>query len=97
MSNDHEFIDDLHSFPPLGKSHHVVLKFSVHIKQPPTNPNPTPKYQINKGDFINMRRHILNIDWSTKFDPDCSVDDWWEQLSIVLKECRDMFVPKKSI
>ena len=64
LSNDYEFVDDLHSFPPLGKSHHVILHFSVNIKLPPTNPNPTPKYQIHKGDFVSMRHHIQNVNWS---------------------------------
>ena len=95
LSNDYDFVTDLISSPPLGKSHHVILNFSVHIKQPPTNPNPTPKYQINKGDYSSMREHIKNINWSLKFKQDGSVDEWWDVLSNVLKESMDMFVPKK--
>ncbi|MCP3852206.1 MAG: hypothetical protein GY694_18500, partial [Gammaproteobacteria bacterium] len=95
LCNDPDFIDTVEHFPPLGKSHHSVLTFNLAIARPATQNQPILKYQVNKGDYDQMRNMVGDIDWDEKFETASGATAMVSTLDEVLTEAKDMFIPKK--
>ena len=53
------------------------------------------KYQVNKGDYDQMRKMVGDIDWDEKFETASDATAMVSTLDEVLTEAKDMFIPKK--
>ena len=95
ICNDPDFIDKVDHSPPLGKSHHSILSFNLPIGIPDTQNPPVLKYQVNKGDYVQMRKHVGEVDWDNKFENANDATDMVNILDNVMNEAKDIFIPKK--
>ena len=97
LTNDVNFVQDLAFHPPFGKSHHVVLTFSIDLNPIYTEGDPILKYQMNKGDYVQMKTYFSKVDWNDVTSDNNALDDISERFVDVLNTARDQFVPKKFV
>ena len=66
LSNNPDLLHNIIYYPPFGKSHHLVICFSLNISPSPPIINinaQTSKHQINKGRYDDMREYLSDVDW----------------------------------
>ena len=97
LTNEADLVQDVDFHPPFGKSHHVVLTFSIDLN-PTVLPNVSVlKYQMNKADYGKMRSHLRQFDWDEVTSDDKPLDNICEDLVCILDTAKDKFVPKRLI
>ena len=62
FSNEEEMVQGLQYMPNLGKSDHVVLRFTFKCYAPCDNPE-ARRYNFHAGDYDALREHIRSVDW----------------------------------
>ena len=97
LSNNPDFILNLKHFPAFGLSHHSVLTFNLNVNISSDLESPVLKFQINKGDYEQMRKMFQNIDWDAKFISTLSVNDWWEIFENEINTAKEKCIPKKAV
>ena len=93
MTNEPDMIDKLHYTEPIGKSHHLVLDwlfrgYGCNQKEK------KKRYFVNKGNYDGMRKHLEEIDWSSRLSG-ISVDDMWEVISKEILSATELYVPSR--
>ena len=64
LTNDEDFINDIKTYPPLGKSHHLLFSFRIEADHKQMEDLGKTKYQVNKGKYDEMREHVGKVDWN---------------------------------
>ena len=95
LTNEEEFVNDIKTYPPLGKSHHLLLSFRIEAYHKQVEDSGKIKYQVNKGNYDEMREHVGNVDWNELSE--CDVDDMFDGIEQILTEAKNMYIPKKKI
>jgi len=75
ITNEEGMISELSYLPPLGKSDHLSLQFFFNL----TTPNYSldcSRFNLNSGDYNNLRSQIQCIDWERMLD--MTMDEAWE-------------------
>ena len=67
FTNKEGLVEDCTVGPPLGKSDHATITFSLKLRYntPRINQN---RFQYDKGNYDSLRREIASIDWKSKFE-----------------------------
>jgi endonuclease/exonuclease/phosphatase family metal-dependent hydrolase len=90
IANDENFVSDVSYTPPLGKSDHIVLIFTIQCYLQFSRPN-TPKRIYHKGDYDTMRLRLSDTNWDDHIDENIDVDNTWHSFAAVMedvvKEC----------
>ena len=100
LSNNPELINELKFYPPFGNSHHQVVFFKIDIIPPPVDMNKyqTPKYQINKGNYDNMRKYLGEINWFSAMNRENeTVDSCWNFIADKIHCAKELYIPKKKV
>ena len=96
LTRDSALIENIKFNPPFGKSHHLVLDFSIGLA---TDNNTTAgndaKFIIDKGDYEQMRRHMREQQWDSILPDDHCTEQLYTSFSDVLNEAKVRFIPKK--
>lgn len=86
-------IASLRHMPPIGKSHHDVIVFSVPAAIPPPSRRVTrPIY--NLGDYETIRNELKKIEWDTLNT--LSVEDAWNFLHHSVMSLCAKYIPSKT-
>ena len=96
LCNDPDFVNDVQLLPPLGKSHHSVVYFNLPIQNSIKVEKPTVKFQINKGDYNEMRKYVDQVDWDTSFEGTNDAGEMVDILDRIVTKACDKFIPKKA-
>ena len=97
LTNSSDFISHISHHAPFGNSHHSVLLFTIGIKNDNKSTYSSPKFQLRKGNYGQMREHFSSIEWDNILLYDSTVEDWWSIIYNKIKSAMDMFIPKKAI
>ena len=95
LTNDDDFINDIKTYPPLGKSHHLLFSFRIEADHKQMEDLGKTKYQVNKGKYDEMREHVGKVDWNEISE--CDIDDMFDGIEHILTEAKNMYIPKKKI
>merc|ERR1711974_326398 len=79
-----------------GKSHHSVIYFKLNINSSVKNESSTLKYQVDKGNYEEMREHMSKTVWEDVFKEAEEVDNWWDGFESTLNTAKEKFIPKKK-
>ena len=91
LTNEEGMVSHMVHSAPLGKSHHSVLLFTLHVYK-----EPAPfksRYIFEKGDYSSMSELLRKIDWDSLLN-NLNCEDAWEVMSEKIKEATDKHVPK---
>ena len=95
LTNDQHFVHSCEHFPPLGKSHHAVLTFSINMTPETVSGSSITKLLVDKGDYDSFSKEIKDVDWDAIFTGDSSVDHCWAHIYDLLLSGIDKYIPKK--
>ena len=91
ITNSNHNIAHIDSYPPLGKSDHVVIAFDLTLC--PTSPDlPTTRFNYSKADYILINEMISNNDWKDEFT-NVTAAEAFSILDQFLADIRNVFVP----
>lgn len=93
LTNDESFISPILYLPPLGKSHHSTLEFSLESSLP-SREDTKIKFLIEKGDYKKMRDFINKVPWDTVVNENINVNESWAAINDVLQEAIEKYIPK---
>ena len=96
LTNVEGFISPIGYLPPLGKSHHSVLEFNIEASVPSRESTIT-KFQINKGNYNEMRSFVKGVPWDAIITDEMNVNDTWEVINDMLQVAKEKFIPKIKI
>ena len=69
FTNEEDLVNDISYYPGLGKSDHLVLDFSLDCyTELNTSKNTSEKLNFFKGDYVNLRSQLVDIDWHQELD-----------------------------
>ena len=97
LSNDRDFVFNIHHSAPFGLSHHSVISFSLNINQLKISLPPVTKFILEKGDYLSMNKFLKNIDWQSLFNNETDVNALWDKVEKEILTARDRFIPKRII
>jgi len=97
LTNEQDLMGGIEYFPPLGKSHHPVLDFKLHLEHKPYSGPLNEKYNFGKGDYDAMREFMSVVPWSELLSDSFSVDKCWANINTVVHEAMDKFVPRVKL
>ena len=87
-----ETIETMQHSEPVGKSHHEVLTWCVVCRRSrPTTK--TIKYCYDRGDYSEMRRELVDIDWEGILQ-DKSLEDMWTCIKEKVAEVSKKYIPR---
>jgi len=87
-------IENVFCFPPVGKSHHVVLTFDIPLVSEDDERLRGKFYFMDKGNYQLINDELNDVNWSAAFDGK-SVDECWSLLHGKLVELQDSHIPSK--
>ena len=92
FTNKEGLVEDCTIGPPLGKSDHATINFSLKLKcnTPRMHQN---RFQYDKGDYNSLRREIASIEWKSKFEGKNANEQWTTFQSEIVELC-NKFIPK---
>ena len=92
FTNKEGLVEDGTIGPPLGKSDHATINFSLKLKcnTPRMHQN---RFQYDKGDHNSLRREIASIEWKSKFEGKNANEQWTTFQSEIVELC-NKFIPK---
>ena len=95
FTRDLSDIENIILMPPLGKSHHAMLGFSLIIDGEISEFGEKEifKYNFHKGDYNGMRQELAQQDWVRLFEGK-SVEEKFMILITILCNLTDKYVPK---
>ena len=95
ITNEDDLVHNISYYPPIGKSHHSLVYFSIDAVLDKPVETPVLKYMMNKADFNQMRSYIRNVDWEKELDANMSRDEWGDVIVNKMEEAKELYVPKK--
>jgi len=91
LTNGEELVSDLQYTEPVGKSHHVMLSWTMNCYQQRV-PTKTVKYSYDKGDYEGARNFIEAVNWEDKLR-DLSLEDIWSSIKNCITDATSKYVP----
>ena len=89
-------MEDIDFQPPLGKSHHSMICFTLKVVVNSESKEKVEKYRLDKGDFDEMRKYISNVDWNEKLNDNDNLNKWASNFNDIIEEAKAKFIPMKS-
>ena len=88
-------IENVQSLAPLGKSHHATLIFDFLIDDgvEETFDNGTYKYNFHKGNYVEIRRELSEVDWEDLFSGKTALEKY-EVFANTCTRLIDKHIPK---
>ena len=87
-----DLISCIEAFPPIGKSHHVVLEFEVICSS--ISNQVTTKLLIGKGDYNGIRERVAMTKWDELLTEEQTVDQCWKEIKRVILDACEEFIPR---
>ena len=99
LTNESDFVYDVNLHAPLGKSHHSVICFNIDSCNVNKTKEPVVKFNMNKGNYDQMRKHLSksNESWDMLMDNNLSLDEWCSTIVGTMEEAKELFIPKKCM
>ena len=89
-----DFISEIKTLGPLGKSDHSVLVINSSIQN--INQHIYDKFNFKKGDYKSLIE-ALNIDWIKTLEPfENSIDDMWTEIKNIINLNTVKYIPKTN-
>ena len=95
LSNDELMVIDVSVCEPFSTSDHASVTFSMNFT--PTTPKAMSYYDYPKANFVEMNRHLSDIDWIMFFSVCASVQDCYEHFLTLLYHLIEIYVTVKII
>ena len=95
LTNNEALISDVNHLTPLGKSDHEVLTFSLYVADRKESEKIETKFDMNKGNFEQMRVEFSQIDWACL--DDLSVEQCWVKLKALIQTSMERCIPKTKV
>ena len=94
LTNERDMIQDLEMSEPLGRSHHVVLRwtYTVYVRRQQSR---VLKYNYDRADYDSIRSHLAAVDWTGDLDGG-DVDGKWGVIVSHIMEAVQRYVPRKT-
>ena len=67
FTNEEDMVQNLHALPGLGKSDHIVLRFSL-VGYTSQEPSTVPRLSLNRGDYARLAKLASETSWSVPED-----------------------------
>ena len=80
LTNEENMIDNIKYLPPLGKSDHVTIQFSL-ITYINRFRSRTEKLNFCKGDYEKKRTNLKDIKWEDKITEAMNLQESWESFT----------------
>ncbi len=96
ITNRKNLISDLHSSSLIGKSDHAPVIFEVKCTYPKTQKFTRNIWNLNAGNFDELNRHLLRLDWERILDVndvDIATNRWYD----LFVQVADLYIPHKTI
>ncbi|MES9880231.1 MAG: reverse transcriptase domain-containing protein [Sedimenticola sp.] len=94
FTNDDDLIDIVEVLPPLGKSDHVALLWSVNCSTIDLVTDDSERLAFEKADFVSMNTFLDSYDWDEDLSSD-DIDICWGNFARIYECCVIEFVPIK--
>ena len=96
--NEETLISNIQHLPPVAKSDHEVLFFSLYISEEISKTSDSEyKYDLSKDNFSKMRKDFANLDWKCIYGEEVDVENCWIMVKDKLLECIENNIPKKKV
>jgi len=91
LTNEEGMVGNINLQSPIGKSHHVVIHFSLYcyMEAPKCH---KPKHIYHKGDYDAMRSEAATLDW--QIPPGTGIEEAWNMFSTNITKLMNIHVPK---
>ena len=87
LTNEENMVDNIRYLPPLGKSDHLVIQFSLITY---INRFRTQTEKINKGNYDQLRSNLKKIVWEEAITEAMNLKESWESFTdIINNELRE--------
>ena len=94
LTNESTLISSVTYDPPLGKSDHSILLFTMKLCTTCNKPQTHTRLNFHKGDYEAMREDIASFDWKIEFEGR-TVEESWSMLLNKLQKSISKHVPLK--
>ena len=95
LVSDDKLISDITHRPPVGKSDHEVLSFTLYVNETMQEDENVLKYNLGKGNYSRLREHLADIQWGCL--DSLSVEDCWKEIKGTMTDVMDKCIPKVKI
>jgi len=93
LTNAPHLVDPPILDPPLGKSDHLTIRFSINIS-PNANSHRAKIPLYSKGDYDKLRHDLNSVNWTATLEG--SIDEAWTKISSAIKQIVAKHVPVAS-
>lgn len=90
FTNEEGMVQNLHSTPGLGKSDHIILKFSL-VGYSSQAPSATPKLALNRGNYVHLAELARQVSWTVPNDS--SIDTQFKTFQAKLDHICQLCIP----
>ncbi|MES9884550.1 MAG: reverse transcriptase family protein [Sedimenticola sp.] len=82
FTNEENMVEKIHYLPPLGKSDHVVLQFTLtlYIDKPISSEQ---RFNYNKGNYRSINEELQKIDWNEALERSSTNEAWGDFADII--------------
>lgn len=92
FTNEEDMTDNLKLGPPIGKSHHSTISFTLKCSKPLVKPQ-KPRFIYEKADWEQISVELRSVDWDNHLDSlDCA--GMWNIISGKIISNMDKHIPK---
>ena len=91
LVSDRDLVSDIKQLPPIGKSDHSVIVFSLETEVLRTRV--APKRNYYKGDYVAMRRELSDVNWIEEFSGLESLDTIYTRFTKIVASMEEQFIP----
>jgi len=95
LTNEEDMVPEVHTRPPLGKSDHLVLDFSICCYYEESNVT-NRTYQYEKGNYEAMEKNLAETNWNEEFK-DMTVEEMWTNVRDRLGGLVKKYVPCRDV
>ena len=92
FTNEEGMVDVIQHDAPLGKSDHLVLKFSFSCYKDDSQPS-SSKFLYHKGNYEEINKEIARHQWSEEME-EMSVEESWNLIETRLTAAMEKHIPK---
>jgi hypothetical protein len=95
FTNEEGMVKEVDYLAPLGKSHHVTLRFCFNCYHYAAGQQGS-RYIYDRGDYVKLRHIIGDIDWDKEMCAK-SIDQCWDIVEKKLKAAIKLCIPKRRV
>ena len=95
FSNEEAMVQDVNYLSPLGHSDHACLVFHAKL-QTSAHPSTIPKLDLNRGNYMELRHTLGQLDWNRILDSR-EVEVCWNGIITELNKAVDDNIPKRVV